>query len=180
MCIKANIVCFKYNQKGHYANKCKNQRPPILCDRCGKPGHIAKNCRTGMLATPTNNLLRVTAPNQNTEMLKIEGSSSENHPRARTFNMTMRDDVQNSDVVAGTLSVNSVPAKVLIDSGATRSFISRKFSQQLSCPSCLLKDVLVIETANKDRTPVNQVCPDCEIEILGHQFHANLIPFKLG
>ena len=180
MCIKANIVCFKCNQKGHYANECKSQRPPILCNRCGKPGHIAKNCRTGMPATATNNLLRITAPNQNTEMLKIEGPSSENHPRARTFNMTMRDAVQNSDVVAGTLSVNSVPAKVLIDSGATRSFISRKFSQQLNCPSCLLKDVLVIETANQDRTHVDQVCPDCEIEILGHRFRANLIPFKLG
>ena len=90
----------------------------------------------------------------------------------------MRDAVQNSDVVVGTLSVNSVPAKVLTDSGATRSFISRKFSQQLNCPSCLLKDVLVIEIANQDRTPVDQVCPGCEIEILGHRFHANLIPFK--
>ena len=180
VCVKANIVCFKCNQKGHYANECKSQKPPILCNRCGKPGHIAKNCRSGMPATATNNLLRITAPTQNTEMLKIEGPSSENHPRARTFNMTMRDVVQNSDVVAGTLSVNSVPAKVLIDSGATRSFISRKFSQQLNCPSCLLKDVLVIETANQDRTPVDQVCPDCEIEIIGHRFCANLIPFKLG
>ena len=65
-------------------------------------------------------------------MLRIEGPSAENNPRARTFNMTMRDVVQNSDVVAGTLSVNYVPAKVLIDSGATRSFSSRKFSQQLN------------------------------------------------
>ena len=40
------------------------------------PGHIAKNCRTGMPAIATNNLLRITAPNQNTEMLKIEGPSS--------------------------------------------------------------------------------------------------------
>ena len=50
----------------------------------------------------------------------------------------------------------------------------------MNCPSCLLEDVLVIETANQDRTLVDQVCPGCEIEILGHHFHANLIPFKLG
>ena len=77
--------------------------------------------------------------------------------------MTMRDAVQNSDVVAGTLSVNYVPAKVLIDSGATRSFISKEFSQLLKCTSCLLEEVLVIETANQDKTPVDQVCPDCEM-----------------
>ena len=180
MCNKANIMCFKCNQKGHYANECKNQRSPILCNRCGKPGHIAKNCRIGMPATTTNNLMRITAPNQNADMLRIEGPSAESNPRARTFNMTMRDAVQNSDVVAGTLSVNFVPAKVLIDSGATRSFISREFSQLLNCSSCLLKEVLVIETANQDRTPVDQVFPDCEIEILGHRFRSNLIPFKLG
>ena len=44
----------------------------------------------------------------------------------------------------------------------------------------MLEDVLVIETANQDRTPVDQVCPGCEIEILGHCFHANLIHVKLG
>ena len=76
----------------------------------------------------TNNLMRIAAPSQNTDMLRIEGPSAGSNPRARTFNMTMRDAVQNSDVVAGTLSVNSVPAKVLIDSGATISFISREFS----------------------------------------------------
>ena len=74
-------------------------------------------------------MLRITAPTQTSDMLKIEGPSSENHPRARTFNMIMRDAVQNSDVVAGTLFVNSVPTKVFIDSGATKSFISREFSQ---------------------------------------------------
>ena len=116
VCVKANIVCFKCNQKGYFANECKSQKPPILGNRCGKPGHIAKNCRSGIPATATNNLLRITAPTQTMKMLKIEGPSSENHPRARTFNMTMRDAVQNSDVVVGTLSVNYVPAKVFLES----------------------------------------------------------------
>ena len=37
--------------------------------------------------------------------------------QARTFNMNIKDAVQSSDVVAGTLSVNNVHAKVLFDSG---------------------------------------------------------------
>ena len=48
-------------------------------------------------------------------------------------------------MVAGTLTINSVPAKVLIDSGATKSFICRKFVQQVCCQTCLLENALTIE-----------------------------------
>ena len=30
VCVKANIVCLKCNQKGHYANECKMQKPPYF------------------------------------------------------------------------------------------------------------------------------------------------------
>ena len=76
VCVKANIVCFKCNQKGHYANECKSQKPHVLCNRCGKPGHIAKNCRSGIPTIATSNMLRITAPTQTNDMLKIEGPSS--------------------------------------------------------------------------------------------------------
>ena len=39
---------------------------------------------------------------------------------------------------------------------------------------------MVIEIANQDKMSVSQVCPHCEVEILGHRFQADLIPFKLG
>ena len=35
---------------------------------------------------------------------------------------------ESSDVIMGTLPVNSIPAKVLFDSGASHSFISRPFA----------------------------------------------------
>ena len=83
-------------------------------------------------------------------------------------------------MVAGSLSINSVPAKVLIDHGSTKSFISREFVQRLNYHICLLENTLVIETDNQDRTRVDQVCLYCEIEIVGHHFYVNLIPFKVG
>ena len=51
---------------------------------------------------------------------------------AKTFNMAMREAVKDADVVAGTLLVNSMHAKVLIDSGATKSFISEMFASKLN------------------------------------------------
>ena len=45
--------------------------------------------------------------------------------------MTVRDAVKNADMIAGTLKLNSVSAKVLFYSGATKSFISQEFAQKL-------------------------------------------------
>ncbi|XP_063945950.1 uncharacterized protein LOC135151431 [Daucus carota subsp. sativus] len=187
ICNRLNVVCYKCNQKGHYSRECQNPpaRPPMIrdqparnqpnrapaagitCFRCGKPGHMVKDCKVPAPGNPT---------------LRIMGSTPvvPEVPKARTYNMTMRDAVQDADVVAGTLTVNSLCAKVLIDSGATRSFISEDFVHKLNRPIELLNEVMNIELANQERVPVSQVYRNCEVEILGNKFCADLIPFKLG
>ena len=164
-CRKASITCFKCNQKGHYANECPGAQLKMTCYKCGKLGHMAKDCN---MTAPVNKVLRIGA------------APATAQPKARTFNMTMRNAVKDSDVVAGTLPINSIQAKVLIDSGATKSFISNDFAVKLQCGSELLKEALSIEIANQDKVIVNQVCPQCEINIVGHLLYADLIPFKLG
>ncbi|WOH05987.1 hypothetical protein DCAR_0625410 [Daucus carota subsp. sativus] len=128
---------------------------------------MAKDCKT---PAPASNALRImgTVPEVNEP------------PRPRVFDMSVKDAIQDAEVVTGTLNVNSINAKVLIDSGATRSFISQAFVDKLNCPVELLNEVMNVELANQDRISVNRVCPDCEIEILGNKFCADLIPFKLG
>ncbi|KAK1360434.1 hypothetical protein POM88_044908 [Heracleum sosnowskyi] len=99
---------------------------------------------------------------------------------ARNFNMNMKDAIQSSDVVSGMLSVNGNDAKILIDSRATRSFVSRSFVDKLKCETQLLCEPLSIILANQDKVSVNHVYPHCKIEIDGHVFPTNLIPFQLG
>ncbi|XP_074327424.1 uncharacterized protein LOC141665346 [Apium graveolens] len=117
---------------------------------------------------------------------KPQITSSLNHPaltypaQAKTFNMNVKDAIQSSDMVSGTLSVNAASAKVLIDSGATRSFISNSFVDKLNCETQLMHEPLSIILANQDIVSVNYICPHCAIEIAGHIFTANLIPFQLG
>ena len=38
----------------------------------------------------------------------------------------------------------------------------------------------MVELENQEHVFVNQVCKNCEIEITGHKFDADLIPIKLG
>ena len=58
--------------------------------------------------------------------------------------MTTGDAVQNTDVVTGILPINSIPAKVLIDSGAAKSFISQEFAHRLNCETQPLVEELTI------------------------------------
>nr|XP_017250782.1 PREDICTED: uncharacterized protein LOC108221414 [Daucus carota subsp. sativus] len=158
-------------QRGHYASEYQDNRPRgASCFKCGKVDHISRDCRT---LVPANNVPRLPAPQAQPLAIALP-------PKARTFNMTLKDAVKDSSVVAGTLPINSIPAKVLFDSGSTKSFVSEDFAHKLSCEIRMLSEALSIEVANQDKVSVTQVYPRCEIEILGHVFLADLIPIKLG
>ncbi|KAL8089701.1 hypothetical protein AgCh_039255 [Apium graveolens] len=187
VCNKLNMVCFKCNQKGHYSRECRNQpaREPankdqpirnpavkvpaigFMCFKYGKPGHMARDCKT---PAPVSNALRImgSTPTVNET------------PRARVFDISVKDAIQDTDVVAGTLNVNSLCAKVLIDSGATRSSVSQDFVSKLTCPVEYLNEIMTVELANQERVSVNQVCGNCEVEISGSKFCVDLILYKLG
>ena len=80
--------------------------PSTVCFKCGKAGHIARECRT---LGPAPSKQSGTAPNKAQIM--------------RTFNITVGDAIRDAHVIAGTLSLNSISAHVLFDSGTTKSFI---------------------------------------------------------
>ncbi|KAL8147279.1 hypothetical protein AgCh_004847 [Apium graveolens] len=67
-------------------------------------------------------------------------AASNRPPATRTFNMTVRDAVQNTDVIAGTLLLNSKHANVLFDFGATKSFISQDFAKKLKLNAIPLRE----------------------------------------
>ncbi|XP_074350888.1 uncharacterized protein LOC141690135 isoform X1 [Apium graveolens] len=68
VCNKTNVVCYKCNHRGHYANECQNVKPRVAaaCHKCGNVGHYARDCKAPV---PGNNMLRVTGPPQ----LEYEG-----------------------------------------------------------------------------------------------------------
>ncbi|XP_074326992.1 uncharacterized protein LOC141664935 [Apium graveolens] len=92
----------------------------------------------------------------------------------------MKDVVQNADVVAGMLDINSVEVKVLMDSGASRSFIVESVIARLKCVAYPLEPNLIREVVNQDRFTSKKLCPICDRIIDGRHFSADLILFKLG
>ncbi|XP_074365281.1 uncharacterized protein LOC141706412 [Apium graveolens] len=191
-CNKTDIVCYKCNMKGHYANECRNPKLSVTCFKYGKTGHMSRDCKAPrnnklmqLTATPFNQAMTSSVPilqlpsNQPSESVAPVFPPS--YPtQARTFNMNIKDVVQSSEVVASTLSVNNINVKVLFDSGATRSFISESFIGKLNCEIEPLVELLSIILANQERVSVKVVCPRCKVEISGYSFPASLIPFQLG
>ncbi|KAL8145815.1 hypothetical protein AgCh_003819 [Apium graveolens] len=163
---KLHVTCFKCNQKGHYSSECPNgeKKLDLTFFKCGKVGHMARNCNVP-------DVLRIVGPPPLPAPIA--------QPRARTFNITIKDVVQYVDVVASMLVINSVEVKVLMDSGATRSFISESILDRLNCVAYPLEPNLIIEVANQEKVIVNKVCPDCDVIIEGRHSSADLIPFKL-
>ncbi|XP_074374093.1 uncharacterized protein LOC141714475 [Apium graveolens] len=160
-----------FQKKGHYSAECPNgaEKPEMTYFMCGKVGHMARNYKEPVQKA---NVLRIAGP--------PPSSAPTPQPRARTFNMTMKDAVQNAVVVAGALVINSVEFKVLMDSGATRSFIAESVIGSLKCVAYPLEPNLIIEVANQERVTTNRICPSCDIVIEDWHYSADLIPFKLG
>ncbi|KAL8134110.1 hypothetical protein AgCh_009251 [Apium graveolens] len=152
-------------RKGHYSTECKSEIQGVTCFSYGKVGHIARNCKS----VAQGNVGR-----------SVSQGPATSTARARTFKMTKKSPVHDSDVVAGTLSLNSIPVNILFDSGASKSFISVNCVNKMQLMLEDLEEPLTIEVANKDKVPVSQFCPRCSLEISGYMFPVDLIPFELG
>ncbi|XP_050238154.1 uncharacterized protein LOC126687641 [Mercurialis annua] len=97
----------------------------------------------------------------------------------RVFALTQHEAAASPDVISGRLTIFGRDAYVLINPGATHSFIVSSFI------SCIPRDKSVMNHALAVDFPVGQsvVCQhvykDCEIHIGDHKFEVDLVPLAL-
>ena len=66
-------------------------------------------------------------------------------------------------------------ARVLIDTGASHSFISSSFALALGLEIDVLDSVLMLDTPVGGRSTLKRVCRSCEVEIADRRFVFNFI-----
>ncbi|GJR82564.1 putative reverse transcriptase domain-containing protein [Tanacetum coccineum] len=167
---RANLPgCYKCGALNHMSKDCK--KPMILCYNCNQLGHKSNVC-------PNPKVIKA-KPLKSIKEEKMEKAEVSN-PKARVYVMAAKEDKLVHDVVIGTIIVNSIPAHVLYDSGASVSFVSLEFSKNLSAPPNKLPFPLEVEIADSKVVVVSNVYRDMEIEIDDSIFKIDLLPIMLG
>ncbi|GJR88432.1 putative reverse transcriptase domain-containing protein [Tanacetum coccineum] len=167
---RANLPgCYKCGALNHMSKDCK--KPMILCYNCNQLGHKSNEC-------PNPKAIEA-KPLKSVNEEKVEKAGIPN-PTARVYMMATEEDKVKPDVVTSTILVNSKPARVLYDSGASVSFVSYEFSKNLSIPPNKLPFPLEVEIAGDKVVVVSYVYREVVIEIDDNAFRIDLIPIMLG
>nr|GFA17519.1 reverse transcriptase domain-containing protein [Tanacetum cinerariifolium] len=87
---------------------------------------------------------------------------------------------QDPNIVTGTFTLNKQYAATLFDSGADYSFFFTTFIPLLDIESSDLDFSYEIEIASGQLVKIDKVIRGCKLEIKGHVFDINLIPFGSG
>ena len=77
--------------------------------------------------------------------------------------------------MAGTIQIFDSDAYVLIDLGATHSFIYVKFIAQVNIEIQTIDCSMVVSLPTGDSLIADRVCMGCRVIIEGHEFRANLV-----
>src|SRR5581483_7736157 len=170
-CTPQTNRCIRCGQFGHTVNDCRF--PRNVCWNCQQEGHRAGEC-TYAKKTGTGSGSGAVAVGGSPSAV---GQKRKNPPSAegRAFRMTVDDAMTTDDVITGMFLINSVPARVLFDTGANRSFISVTFCDKLKLPTFVLSHPTVVEVADGKTVPVTTSVTGAQIDIDGKYFPVSFL-----
>ncbi|GJY37501.1 putative reverse transcriptase domain-containing protein, partial [Tanacetum coccineum] len=179
-------TCFNCNRPGHLAKDYKggprnvnpiNARNPTIraCYECGSTDHDRSTCpRLNRAYEPEGN-----RPNQVAANNGGQGHGNQrNQARGRAFLLGAEEARQDPNIVMGTFTLNNHFATTLFNSGADYSFVSTTFIPLLGLEPNNLGFRYEIEIASGQLVEINKVIKGCKLEIKGHVFDIDLIPFR--
>ncbi|GJS18780.1 putative reverse transcriptase domain-containing protein [Tanacetum coccineum] len=103
-----------------------------------------------------------------------------NQARGRAFMLGPKEARKDSNIMTSTFTLNDHYATTLFDSGANYSFISTTFIPLLGIEPSDLGFSYEIEIASGQLVEIDRVIRGYKLEIEGHMFDINLIPFRSG
>ncbi|KAK8521627.1 hypothetical protein V6N12_031521 [Hibiscus sabdariffa] len=90
------------------------------------------------------------------------------------YHVRGKEDEESSNVIAGTVELNSHPAYALIDYGSTHSFVCATVLGKLNMKPRIVKTSLVVSNPIGKNLPINLICKESPITIRGIPFPIDL------
>ncbi|GAV64964.1 zf-CCHC domain-containing protein/RVP_2 domain-containing protein [Cephalotus follicularis] len=162
-------ACYHCGRKGHLQKDC--WRFNGWCLRCGAPGHSVKDCPKGPTTAPTgpgSSSGAVVGPSQRKD--KGKGIA-----KGRNFVLAQTEVPESTSVVGGTLYIYGYSSRVLVDSGASHSFISARFASCLDVAPDCLSYTLDVSTPTGTSMYTDSVYRSCEMSMAGIPLYVDLI-----
>ncbi|GJX85650.1 putative reverse transcriptase domain-containing protein, partial [Tanacetum coccineum] len=158
------------------------EAPCRTCFNCNRPRNLAKDCRVmPMNVKPVNARNPTAAHGASFECGAIDGGQGRgkngNQACGRAFMLGAEEACQDLNIVTGMFTLNNHYATTLFDSGADYSFVSTTFIPLLGIEPSDLGFSYEIEIASGKLVEIDKVIKGCKLEIDGHVFDINLIPF---
>ncbi|GJY44911.1 putative reverse transcriptase domain-containing protein, partial [Tanacetum coccineum] len=183
-------TCFHYKRPGHLARDYKvvprnvnpiNVRNPIpargACHECSSADHLKPACpRLNRAQRQRGNRPNQVAANNGGQGRGNQG----NQARGRTFMLGVEEARQDPNIVTGMFTLNNHFSTTLFDSGADYSFVFTSFIHLLGIEPSELGFRYEIEIASGQLVDIDKVIKGCTLEIEGHVFDIDLIPFGNG
>ncbi|GJV17716.1 putative reverse transcriptase domain-containing protein [Tanacetum coccineum] len=145
------------------------------CFECGGTDHYKSAC-------PRLNRAQGPGVNRPNQALDIDGcqgrGNNGNQARRRVFMLGAEEARQDPNIIMGTFTLNNHYATTLFDYGADYSFVSTTLIPLLGIEPSDLVFSYEIEIASGQLVEIDKVIKGCKLEIDGHVFDINLIPFE--
>ncbi|GJS46795.1 putative reverse transcriptase domain-containing protein [Tanacetum coccineum] len=180
--------CFNCNRPGHLVKDCRgvprnvnpvNARNPTVraCYEYGSTDHVRSACpRLNRAQGPKENHPNQVAANNGGQGRGNQG----NQARGRAFMLGAEEACQDPNIVTGTFTLNNHFATTLFDSSADYSFVSTTFISLLGIDPSELGFKYEIKIASGQLVEIDKVIKGCKLEIEGHVFDIDMIPFGHG
>ncbi|GJX48634.1 reverse transcriptase domain-containing protein [Tanacetum coccineum] len=154
----------------------------VKCQTCNKVGHLTRNCRNKGSATGSNlQPVSVTCHACGEKgHYKNQYSKANNYACGRAYFLREKNAHQDPNIVTGMFLLNQHLARVLFDSGAGKSFVSKSLASMLNIPPITLDTTYDIEMADGNLVGTNTVIQGCTLILLNQPFEIDLMPIKLG